>query len=74
MDTVVSEPEIHLAAKNGIHRNQSQNHVLDGPIKYDMYRQRTSYITSPNNQNLLWHYTFGVTPGNIQKAAQAFQQ
>jgi len=33
----------HLAAKNEIHRNQSQDHVLDGPIKYDMYRQRISY-------------------------------
>jgi len=31
-------------------------------------------FTSPNNHNLLWHYTLGVTPGNIQKAAHAFEQ
>ena len=48
----------HLAAKNGIHRNQSQNHVLDGPIKYDMYRQRTSYIHS---RHLTTKTSFGTT-------------
>jgi hypothetical protein len=29
-------------------------------------------LTSPNNQNLLWHYTVGATSGNIQKTAHAF--